>query len=76
MEEKTSGPEEVHFTEREKQIMRMICEEKTSEYMAKVFNVSKRSISRYRENLLVKTGSRNSIGILKYAVEHNLYVIP
>lgn len=68
--------ENVSFTKLEIGIIRMICDEKTTEEMAKKFNVSKRTIGRYRERLLIKTGSRGGIGILKYAVENKLYVIP
>ncbi|MCG8321913.1 MAG: helix-turn-helix transcriptional regulator [Cytophagales bacterium] len=63
----------VSLTDQEIQIIRMICEEKTTEEIAKSLNISPRSTSRYREKLLIKTGSRSAIGILKFAVKHKIY---
>lgn len=67
--------DDIHFTDREIQIIRMICEEKSTHDIAKAIKTSPRSVSRCREKLLKKTHSKNAIGILKYAVDHRIYVI-
>lgn len=63
----------VSFSDTELAIIRMICEEKTTEEIARQLNLSKRSVVSYRQKLLVKTGSRGSVGILTYAVAHGIY---
>ena len=68
-----NSDESINLTDQEIQIIRMICEEKTTEEIAKALNLSARTTSRYREKLLVKTGSRGVIGILKFAVYNNIY---
>ena len=54
-------------------IIRMICDEKTTEDIAGALNLSKRTVVSYRQKLLVKTKSRGSIGILRYAIKHGIY---
>ena len=70
-EKKTSG--KPIFSETEIAIIRMICEEKTTEEIAKKLKLSKRAVVSHRQKLLIKTGSRGSIGILKYALAHGIY---
>ena len=65
--------EEPSFSDIEIAIIRMICAEKTTEAIAAELNLSKRMVVTYRQRLLVKTGSRGSIGILRYAIRHGIY---
>lgn len=65
--------DKVSFSETELAIIRLICEEKTTEEIARRLNLSKRSVVSHRQKLLIKTGSRSSIGILTYAVAHGIY---
>ena len=62
-----------NFSDTEIAIIRMICEEKTTEDIAKELNLSKRKIVSHRQRLLAKTGSRGGIGILTYAIKHGIF---
>jgi DNA-binding CsgD family transcriptional regulator/DNA-binding transcriptional ArsR family regulator len=66
------GGAQVTFTSTEYAIIRMICQEKTSEEMARKLKLSKRTIEDYRTNLIRKMKVRNSVGILLYAVKHGI----
>jgi DNA-binding NarL/FixJ family response regulator len=61
------------FSKKEKEIMRLICQQHTNKEIATVMNLSIRTIEDYREKIQQKTESRNSIGIAIYAIRHNIY---
>jgi two-component system nitrate/nitrite response regulator NarL len=63
---------EVKLTEREKEILSLICQEMTTQQIAQHLQISTYTVETYRKNLLSKTGVKNSIGLLKFAIENNL----
>jgi DNA-binding NarL/FixJ family response regulator len=62
----------VPLTEREIEILRLISQEMTNEEIGKKLFISRRTVDAHRRNLLEKTGSRNTAGLIKYALKHNL----
>lgn len=60
------------LTEREIDVVRLICKQKTIREIADELALSPRTIDSYRENIFVKTGAKNIVGIAFYAIEHNL----
>lgn len=63
---------EVKLTDREKDILELICREYTTQQIAQKLDVSTHTVETYRKNLLAKTGAKNSIGLLKFALENKL----
>lgn len=63
---------EVKLTEREKDILNLICQELTTQQIAQRLEVSTHTVETYRKNLLAKTGAKNSVGLLKFAMENKL----
>lgn len=63
----------VQLSPTELKIIRMVCEQKTSDDMAGELQLSKRTVEDYRASILKKTQSRNSVGILIYAVKNGLF---
>ncbi|MDX2362053.1 MAG: response regulator transcription factor [Crocinitomicaceae bacterium] len=61
------------LTNREIEILLLICEQKTSSEIAKLLSISARTVENHRENMLKKTGARNSIGLFAYAVSFGIY---
>jgi len=61
------------FSEREREIIRLICKELTSKEIASELNLSKRTIEGHRSRIMIKTGSKSTAGIILYAVEHKIY---
>ncbi|NRA12983.1 MAG: response regulator transcription factor [Crocinitomicaceae bacterium] len=61
------------LTEREKQILNLICREKTSQEIAIELNLSRRTIENHTLNIRKKTGANNSIGLMTYALKRNLF---
>lgn len=60
------------LTEREIDVVRLICKQKTIREIADELALSPRTIDSYRENIFVKTGAKNIVGIAFYAIEHGL----
>ena len=67
------GPEESQaLTSREIEVVELIGKEMSTKEIANELFVSIATIEKHRHNILRKLGVKNSIGILKYAMQHNL----
>jgi two-component system response regulator DegU len=64
--------EEVHFTKRELDVLRLICEGRTTAEIAEDLFLSNRTVDGHRQRLLEKTGSPNVASLGVYAVRHGL----
>jgi Response regulator containing a CheY-like receiver domain and an HTH DNA-binding domain len=65
--------EENKFTDRELQVIRMICEEKTSKEIGSTLGLQSRTIERYRDAIMEKMEVKNLAGVVMYAIKNNLY---
>ena len=73
--EKTPTPAKLAkeiLSKRELQILRMIANELTNEQISKKLFISKRTVDSHRQNILNKTRAKNTVGLIKYAIKHNL----
>lgn len=61
------------FTEREKEIMRMLCMERTSKEIASDLRISKRTVEGYRSKIMDKIGAKSIAGVITYAVTRGIY---
>jgi DNA-binding NarL/FixJ family response regulator len=61
------------FSDNEKEVIKMICEELSTKEIASRLNLSSRTIDGYRERILEKMNVKNSAGIAVYAIKHGLY---
>lgn len=61
------------LTARETEILQLICKELTNVEIAEQLFLSKRTIENHRQNLLDKTGVKNTAGLVIYAVCHELF---
>ncbi|MBL7932306.1 MAG: helix-turn-helix transcriptional regulator [Bacteroidia bacterium] len=62
-----------NLTRQEIRILQLICEEKSNEEIAQLLFVSKRTVEWHKNQILTKTGTKNIIGLFKYAVKNSLY---
>lgn len=63
---------EVDLTKRELEILQAICDQKTSSEIAKALFVSVRTVEGHRNNLLLKTGAKNTVGLVMFALLNNI----
>lgn len=61
------------LTPREEEIMLLICEQYTNQEIADKIHLSKRTVEGHRNRILDKTGAKNTVGLVIYAIEHNIY---
>jgi DNA-binding NarL/FixJ family response regulator len=62
-----------HFlTNREVEILQLICDQKTTAEIADVLFISPRTVEGHRNNLLLKTESKNIAGLVVYAIQNNI----
>lgn len=61
------------LSERELEVLRLICEEMTTTEIAGKLFLSPRTVEGHRNNILLKTGARNTAGIVVYAMSKGLY---
>ena len=60
------------LTIREQEILKLIVQEFTSEEIARKLFISKKTVDHHRANILEKTGCRNTIGMVKFALTNQL----
>lgn len=65
----------IKLSEKEKLILQLICSEYTSKEMADQLNMSLRTIGAYRQSLQEKTGSKNSAGLILYAIRNGIVAL-
>ncbi len=64
--------EEVVFTDREKEVIRLICLQCTAQEIGDKLFLSKRTVEGYRTKILEKMGVKNTAGVVVYALKHDL----
>ncbi|MAZ73886.1 MAG: DNA-binding response regulator [Flavobacteriaceae bacterium] len=69
--EKTTTPFPT-LSRREKDVLRLILEECTTQEIADKLFISFGTVETHRRNMLIKTGARNTAGLVRTAIEYNL----
>ncbi|MUH36017.1 DNA-binding response regulator [Zobellia amurskyensis] len=64
--------EEVHLTDREKEVLKLIANEYTTQEIADELFLSKHTIESYRKNLISKLQVKNLAGLTKHAIKIGL----
>ncbi|MBS1664374.1 MAG: response regulator transcription factor [Bacteroidetes bacterium] len=62
----------VRFSEREKKVLQLIWEEKSSKEMADELFLGVRSVEKIRQDMKEKIGAKSTVGLLKYAISKRL----
>lgn len=74
-EDDKSKEDELNITKREKEILQLMAEGMNNKEIADSLFVSERTIIGHKSNLLAKTGCKNTIGLLAYAIKNKLVEI-
>ena len=62
----------LHFTEREMQLIKLICLQLTTKEIADKMKISTRTVEEYNRNIKEKIDAKNSVGVALYALKNNL----
>lgn len=66
--------DEEYLTRREREVLKLICEQKTTSEIAEQLFISPRTVEGHRNNLLLKTGAKNIAGLVIHAIENQIFV--
>ncbi|PKL15922.1 MAG: DNA-binding response regulator [Spirochaetae bacterium HGW-Spirochaetae-5] len=64
--------EELVISNREKQVLKLICESKTNKSIALNLRISEQTVKAHRKNIMKKLGIHNVTDLLKYAIKIGL----
>lgn len=65
--------EEPVFTERETEVIKLICKEFTNQEIADKLFLSKRTVETHRQRILERIGAKNTVGLVVFAVVNQIY---
>jgi len=60
------------LTDREKEVLRLIAREFTNKQIASELCISERTVEVHRKNMMRKKKCNSTVGLIKYALQHNL----
>jgi DNA-binding NarL/FixJ family response regulator len=66
---------EEHLSEREKEILLLVCKGLSNQEIGDRLFISKRTVDKHRANILEKTGCRNTANLVAYAIKNSLVEI-
>lgn len=62
----------VQLTQREKEILKLVVEEYSNNEIAEKLNISVRTVNAHKGNLIEKTGAKNVVGLIMYALRNGI----
>ncbi len=66
---------EDELSEREKDVVKLICQEYTNNEIGEKLFISPRTVESHRQRILEKIGAKNTVGIVIYAIVNNIYTL-
>lgn len=72
IQEKAFVNHNVTLSPRESEILKLICNEYSSSQIADKLFISPKTVDTHRQNLMIKLGVNNAIGLVKYAFQHQM----
>jgi DNA-binding NarL/FixJ family response regulator len=60
------------LSDREEEVTKLVAESYTTDEIARMLNISPRTVERHRENILAKLGMRDRIALTRWAIRHGL----
>ena len=70
---RSTGERVADLTERELQVLQLICREQINREIAEDLGISVRTVDAHRRNLMQKTGAKNTVGLVKFAIKNDLF---
>jgi len=62
----------ITITTREKEILELLCQQKTAQEIADTLYITRRTVEGHKNNLLSKTGMKNTAGLIVYAIKEGI----
>lgn len=65
-------PDDAELSEKEMQVLKLMCDEKSTKEIADIVDISPRTVEAIRDRLKIKTGAKSTAGLILYAVKHGI----
>lgn len=75
LNKKHFAPKPGTFTKRELEVLIKICQGMSNHEIGNALNISKRTVDKHRENILLKTQSKNTAELVVYAIKNGYFEI-
>ncbi|MDQ1771909.1 response regulator [Labilibaculum sp. A4] len=72
---KKNQPSKSDLTQREVEILYNICKGLSNQEIAEMLFISKRTVDKHRENILLKTQSKNTASLVIYAIKNHIFEV-
>ena len=72
---KIPKPEKYDLTDREADVLHQICKGRSNPEIAALLSISKRTVDKHRENLLLKTNSKNTANLVVFAIKQGYFKV-
>lgn len=63
------------LTEREKEIIKLLCQQKTAKEIGEYLFITQRTVEGHKNNLFIKIGVRNVAGLIVYALQKHIVTL-
>jgi DNA-binding NarL/FixJ family response regulator len=63
---------EAELSDKELQVLKLMCDEKSTKEIADIVDISPRTVEAIRDRLKMKTGAKSTAGLILYAVKHGI----
>lgn len=60
------------FSTREREILKLICQQKTAKEIGAILYITPRTVEGHKNNLFIKSGAKNTVGLVIFAIQNNL----
>jgi DNA-binding NarL/FixJ family response regulator len=67
--------DEDFITNREKEVLQLICEQKSTAEIAEILFISPRTVEGHRNNMMLKSESKNIAGLVVFAIQNQLVTL-
>ncbi|MFT5971119.1 MAG: DNA-binding CsgD family transcriptional regulator [Flavobacteriales bacterium] len=64
------------LSNREIEVLKLICHEHTNQEIADQLFLSKRTIESHRKRILEKVGAKNTVGLVVFAIANEIHQLP
>ena len=64
--------QEITLSDKEQEVLKLICMEYTAQEIAQKMEISPRTVEAIKDRLMVRFGSKNTAGLVFFAVKNNL----
>ncbi|MEA3318189.1 MAG: response regulator transcription factor [Bacteroidota bacterium] len=75
LNKKRQKKKNTELTEREIEVLYNICKGLSNQEIADLLFISKRTVDKHRENILLKTQSKNTAGLVIYAIKNEIFYV-